>query len=799
MQAVGVNKPGKLLVYLILAIGLLASTDLRAIHIIGGDISMRAVGTTPGLFRIQLNQYWDETQVGSGNQDPTVTLLVYRKNNPRLIDRIDINLQEKLPLTFDNVACATLRKLSFSEARYYATYQFDVSKYTDPGGYYIVWERCCRNDGLTNIRASAVNGVAMTFYLEFPPMVKNGGNFINSSPDFRLPNGDYICINKPFTFDVGAVDADGDQLRYSLVTPLNGYTNKNAPFGTETTRTTYPTVSWATGYGLANVIPGNPPLSVNPNTGLLTVKASTAGLYLFTVQVEEFRNGERIGLVRRDFQLPVVDCSKNTPPVAVVSANGKRAVDMAWCGSQPLILSAEKNAAWAYQWQKDGDNISGATSDTLRVRDSGVYTVVKSRANACANDTTSQGVKITFVTAPAVKLSLTAAKPYCTGDTLTLQAQGQPNYTYRWQRDGKDLTGEQQSRLRVYQSGKYEVFAKPTQAVCEGQDTLTITINPRPVAKISAPVVAFCLTDSVMITAADSPGNSFAWQYNNTRQTNQTGRFVARQAGVYQLVVTAPTGCTAGSESLTLTQYAQPTAQLDSIPSFCFGYFRTVTLRGQPAGGVYTGPGVFGDSFDPSQAGPGFQTITYTFTSDEGCRAEKSRQVEVSSGLNLTGQETYRIVKGRSVQLVTQVNEPVNRYVWNPPTSLNQANVASPVASPEVTTPYRVTAITAIGCSATLAVQVEVIEPLYIPSAFSPNGDGQNDDWIIPNATSFPQCEVFVYDRWGELIFYSKGYSKAWDGTYHQEYVPTGVYTYQIRTNAEPLFTTYRGQVTVIR
>lgn len=76
---------------------LLTATGLRATHIIGGDISMQAVGTTPGLFRIQLNQYWDQTKTGTGNRDPFITLLVYRKQNPRLVDTLRLSLREELP------------------------------------------------------------------------------------------------------------------------------------------------------------------------------------------------------------------------------------------------------------------------------------------------------------------------------------------------------------------------------------------------------------------------------------------------------------------------------------------------------------------------------------------------------------------------------------------------------------------------------------------------------------------------------------------------------------------------------
>ncbi len=776
----------------------LLSWNVQATHIIGGDVSMRAVGTTPGLFMLQLNQYWDETKTSAGNRDLFVTLLVYRKQNPLLIERINIDLQETLPLTFDNAACASLRQLNFTQAKYYKNHQFDISKYTDPGGYYIVWERCCRNDNLTNINSATSAGVGMVFYLEFPAMTRNGANFKNSAPDFRLPNGDYICINKPFTFNVDATDADGDQLKYSLVTPLNGYTNRGVPSSIDQSpRSSYPLVMWAAGYSLTNIIPGNPPLSINPTTGQLTVRANQEGLYLFTVQCEEFRNGERIGVVRRDFQLPVVDCSKNTPPPAVVMANGKATSELTWCGSDPLVLSVEKNPIWAYQWQKDGVNIRGSVSDTLPIRESGVYTVVKSQAMVCANDTMSQAVKVTLTSSSPIKLSVASPAPYCAGDTLTLRADGQPGTLYQWRRDGQSIPGDQPT-IKVYQSGGYRVLAKSATVGCDGLDSLQVTINARPTVQINASAAKLCPDSSVQLTATNAGGYRYVWRQNGTALTDTASRFLARQAGTYQVTATAPTGCTALSSPLTLAEFARPLIQLDSLAPVCITNVTILSLRGQPTGGTHAGPGVQGNAFNPALAGVGRHKLTYTITSADGCRVSQNRWAVVSDGPDVTGQNSYVIVKGSSVQLLTQTDETISQYRWEPPASLSRADVASPDASPDVTTPYQLTAVGVSGCLATFSVLVEVMEPLYIPSAFSPNDDGLNDSWIIPNIGSFPQAEVYVYTRWGELVYSSKGSDKPWDGMYKQERVQTGIYTYQIRTGTGPLMSTYRGYLTVI-
>ncbi|MBD2753139.1 gliding motility-associated C-terminal domain-containing protein [Spirosoma sp. BT704] len=761
---------------------------------------MRAIGTTPGLFRLQLNQYWDATKTSTANQDRSVRLLIYRKQNPILVDSVTLLLRETLPLTFDNAACAKLRQLSFVQALYYDTHQFDSRQFTDPGGYYIVWERCCRNSALTNVDAAATAGVAMTFYLEFPPMIKNGTNFKNSAPDFRLPNGSYICIDKPFTFNADATDADGDQLRYSLVTPLNGYTSRSNPVSTNLApQTNYPAVMWAPGYSLTNIIPGNPALTINQGTGQLSVRASQEGLFLFTVQCEEFRNGVRIGVVRRDFQLPVVDCSKNTPPPAVVVANGKVATELTLCKSQPLILSVEKNSIWAYQWQKDGTNLRGSTADTLQVSESGVYTVIKSQASVCANDTISQAIKVTLLETRSVSLSLTA-KPYCTGDTVTIQAEGTPDTQFRWRRNGTELVGERWSSIRTTQSGSYSVFITSASSVCNGQDSVNVVINTLPAVRLNASALVFCPGATVQLIAnSNQSGSRYVWQTNNARLTDTTSRIDAKQAGTYQVTVAAPSGCTAISDKLTLTQYSTPAVQLDSIAPVCGTGGPIVPLSGQPAGGTFSGDGVQGNQFNPVTAGVGQHKLIYTIISDKGCQVTQSRSVTVSSGPTITGQTTYGIMKGNSVQLITQTNEPVRQYFWEPPASLSQTNVASPVATPTVTTSYQLTAVGQIGCPSTFTTVVEVTEPLYIPSAFSPNADGVNDSWVIPNISAFPKCEVSIFNRWGELVFYSRGYSQPWDGTYQQTFAPMGSYTYQIQTGAVAQPFTYRGQLSVIR
>jgi gliding motility-associated-like protein len=86
-----------------------------------------------------------------------------------------------------------------------------------------------------------------------------------------------------------------------------------------------------------------------------------------------------------------------------------------------------------------------------------------------------------------------------------------------------------------------------------------------------------------------------------------------------------------------------------------------------------------------------------------------------------------------------------------------------------------------------------------MPTAFTPNDDGVNDEWRIPELQSFPQAVVEIFDRWGNMIFRSEpGYSRPWDGTYQGRDMPMDSYYFIIRLNSggmEPL----TGTVTLIR
>jgi gliding motility-associated-like protein len=119
-------------------------------------------------------------------------------------------------------------------------------------------------------------------------------------------------------------------------------------------------------------------------------------------------------------------------------------------------------------------------------------------------------------------------------------------------------------------------------------------------------------------------------------------------------------------------------------------------------------------------------------------------------------------------------------YEWLPIETLDDATIATPTATPVVTTTYTVKGRITDGCSAEASVTVEVAGELRVTNVFSPNGDGINDLWVIPGINTYSECTLSLFDTAGRKILEKRGYQNDWDGTYNGKPVPKGTYYYVI-------------------
>jgi len=460
--------------YLLLTFLLIKTVSLFGGHIVGGEMRMKPSGIN--TYEISLIQYWEKnnlvipTATTGGNRDPDAQLFIYSKATNTLMDRVKVIYRSSSDIEYKNVACATIRSLNTVIGVYTGNIYLDPLRYTEPNGYYIVWERCCRNGDINNILDPA--GAGMVFYLEFPPLRTK-----NTSPEFRLPNGEYICNKKGFTMNMSAFDADGDELRYSLVTPMNGYTTTNKTNGDDSNKSSYPLIKWANGISISNVIPGASPLAVD-NNGVVKVISQFTGLYVFTIQCDEYRNGIKIGVVRRDFQLLVIDCNDEVPEPPVVTYNTQPATEVKFCPEKSFQLETKSAQDWSYQWQFNGLNIPGATDSRITVKDTGNYTVIKSFKKKCSRDTSSSIIHAVYAELPEAKINVEKSI-LCTDETTRLIANntnGIANLTYLW-KFNNDPIGSNDSEINIKNPGLYSLTVTEPVLGCSAQDTASVRME----------------------------------------------------------------------------------------------------------------------------------------------------------------------------------------------------------------------------------------------------------------------------------------------------------------------------------
>jgi gliding motility-associated-like protein len=176
-----------------------------------------------------------------------------------------------------------------------------------------------------------------------------------------------------------------------------------------------------------------------------------------------------------------------------------------------------------------------------------------------------------------------------------------------------------------------------------------------------------------------------------------------------------------------------------------------------------------------------------TFKASNGCDSLVTLNLTVSPVVNLGADRN--LCPGDSILLAPGT---YSQYLWQDNSTGSQYVVKTPGT-------YWVTVTDQNGCSSADTVVVRTVDcfDFKIPNTFTPNGDGVNDTWNLGSLQDFPQCTVFIYNRWGLAVFKSNGYATPWDGTYKDKKLPTGTYYYiiDLKNNTPPL----SGFVTIVR
>jgi gliding motility-associated-like protein len=193
---------------------------------------------------------------------------------------------------------------------------------------------------------------------------------------------------------------------------------------------------------------------------------------------------------------------------------------------------------------------------------------------------------------------------------------------------------------------------------------------------------------------------------------------------------------------------------------------------------------------------------TYTVTATLGsCVKTSTVTIGIKPNPVVNAGPDKTIVDGASVQLDGSATNATS-VLWTPAASLTNANTFTPIAKPSVTTTYTMTVNNNDGCTSTDDAVVTVIPYcVKVMNAFTPNGDGINDRWLVTNGNACTnQINVKVFNRYGAVVYENDNYQNDWDGKYKGKPVPDGTYYYVIQYRLISGRTVpAKGDVTILR
>ncbi|HLP51180.1 MAG TPA: gliding motility-associated C-terminal domain-containing protein [Chitinophagales bacterium] len=404
------------------------------------------------------------------------------------------------------------------------------------------------------------------------------------------------------------------------------------------------------------------------------------------------------------------------------------------------------------------------------------------------------------VTQPSeINIAATLVDALCYGaadaDIDVTTTGGTPSYSFNWSNSAttEDLIG--------VVAGTYTITVTDGN-VCQKTATFTVGEGPQIISSLAAldPICNGGNTGSITaITSGGVQPYNYAW--SNSKTTVAIGTLVA---GTYTLTITDAANCTVTSSAV-LNNPAAITVSANAQGAKCFN-----TASGQvtafvtggfaPYNYMLNGVAQSNDTFTNLLPGQYLLLVTDV----NGCQGSASFSVsspsDISVDLNVTEQV---ILTGMQTQLIATATSDTTilNYFWSPDSIGSSIfdysgcgdplNCSNPKVAPRTTTVFTVLVMNADSCYASDTVTVYVDNELsaFIPSAFTPNGDGLNDrfEFDILGATN---VEVSVFNRWGQRIYYNPSQANkmnvgndGWDGTVDGRLAPFDTYVYQIKVN----------------
>ncbi len=338
---------------------------------------------------------------------------------------------------------------------------------------------------------------------------------------------------------------------------------------------------------------------------------------------------------------------------------------------------------------------------------------------------------------------------------------------------------------------------------CKGEDIVNVTVKPVPVVSTIADTT-ICSTQTVTLFTTGAASYTWSPPTGLSDPTSPNPVFSGTSGQTYTVTGTAANGCSA-QDVVTITvnvpvPFVQP-------PGKTMCSTTSVMLDGANGTGMQYAwsPGTYlsSTSIINPVANPPFTTVYDVLVTDKVCARNASFNVVVT----VVDRPVVNARKSGDIDCahrsVVLSAEGGNTYLWTPATGLSNPNSPNPVANPDHDQTYTVTVTNSANCTNTGSVTVlnkkAASLARYIPSAFTPNGDGLNDCYGIKNWQYIKKLQFLIYNRWGELVFYTTRQGACWDGNYRGKKAEEGTYVYYIKAETECGTEEQRGNVILIR
>jgi len=579
-----------------------------------------------------------------------------------------------------------------------------------------------------------------------------------------------------------------------LVTDHNGCTTSGFYVVTEPAALVTSAIALAATCGNAN---GSATVTVNGGTPGYTYNWNTPSIQT---------NSVAINLAANTWSCVITD-SKGcmiTQSVSVPNAPGPVLSSMSFTaplcfGQQNGIMAVNftsGTAPFTYLW----NNPSASTTQTVNGVGAGVYTATVTDVNGC----TTSGV--VNVTQPNILLLTVCPDPtICYGQLTQIYAAGAggtPAYSYTW--NPSTLVGGGPHTQTPTVTTQYVVSMSDANGCMVNPKTITINVKPQLLATGGSTTV--CHNRPALLTPnITSPGNggpyTYAWTGGSTSSNLTVLGNYPTTPNIY--TVSISDGCTIPNAIASFTVNVNP------LPS---GYFTATPLKGcvplavtfsatsTSPGDIYNwslGGGAGGQAFGTPVSNvyidPGQYSISMTIVNTFGCTKDTTAVNYIEVYPKPIAEFTANPWEGTLLDPVisfTNLSVGATSYFWDfgdPNDPLNNSVVVNPSHAYEYANVYSVwlVAFNDKGCKDTVMHKVEILAEyaLYIPNTFTPDGNGLNDVFQ-PKGVGIDESsyKMYIFDRWGELIFTSDEFRKGWDGTVKSsgKQAEQGVYVYKI-------------------